>query len=125
MLFNTNKDKGRAGIALAIAYFGANGYTVSIPLNDTQEYDLIIDKDTILNRVQVKSTGRLEGNVFQVKLETYGGNNKLYSYVKDSNIDILFVVTSDGTLYSIPKNVIIQKTALRLNNDFDKYIVSI
>jgi hypothetical protein len=35
MLFETNQDKGRAGIAMAVAYFGANGYTVNIPLNDT------------------------------------------------------------------------------------------
>jgi hypothetical protein len=30
-----NKDKGKAGLSLAIAYFGTNGYTVSLPLNDT------------------------------------------------------------------------------------------
>ena len=36
MLFETNKDKGRAGMAMGIAYFGANGYTVNMPLNDTQ-----------------------------------------------------------------------------------------
>ena len=42
MLFETNKDKGRAGMSFAIAYFGSNGYTVSVPLNDTQWYDLII-----------------------------------------------------------------------------------
>ena len=36
MIFETNKDKGRAGMVLGIAYFGANGETVSIPLNDTQ-----------------------------------------------------------------------------------------
>ena len=36
MLFETNRDKGRAGMAMAIAYFGANGYTVNVPLNDTQ-----------------------------------------------------------------------------------------
>ena len=35
LLFETNKDKGRAGMALGIAWFGANGYTVNIPLNDT------------------------------------------------------------------------------------------
>ena len=33
--FETNKDKGRAGMALGIAWFGANGYTINIPLNDT------------------------------------------------------------------------------------------
>ena len=37
MIFETNKDKGRAWLADAIAYFGMNGYTVSIPLNDTQD----------------------------------------------------------------------------------------
>ena len=35
MLFETNKDKGRAGLAMGIAYFGANGYCVNLPLNDT------------------------------------------------------------------------------------------
>lgn len=35
MLLQTNKDKGRAGLSLAIAYYGTQGYTVSLPLNDT------------------------------------------------------------------------------------------
>lgn len=35
MVFDSNKDRGRTGLSLAIAYFGANGYTVSIPMNDT------------------------------------------------------------------------------------------
>ena len=35
MLFETNKEKDRAGLSAAIAYFGMNGYNVSIPLNDT------------------------------------------------------------------------------------------
>jgi hypothetical protein len=51
MIFETNQDKGRAGISMAIAYFGANGYTVSIPLNDTQWYDLIVEKDGIFQTV--------------------------------------------------------------------------
>lgn len=42
---------------MAIAYFSTNGYTVSIPLNDTQDYDLIVEKNGILQRVQVKATG--------------------------------------------------------------------
>lgn len=27
MLFNTNKEKGRSGLAVAIGYFGSHGYT--------------------------------------------------------------------------------------------------
>ena len=44
MIFNTNKEKGRAGLSLGIAYFGANRYCVNLPLNDTQWYDFVIEK---------------------------------------------------------------------------------
>ena len=61
MRFNTNREKGNSGlgiaIAIAIAYFATNGYTVSIPLNDTQDYDLVVEKDGILKTIQVKATG--------------------------------------------------------------------
>lgn len=30
---------------MAINYFTINGYTVSLPLNDTQWYDLVVEKD--------------------------------------------------------------------------------
>ena len=43
MVFNTNKEKGNSALGIAIAYFSTNGYVVSIPLNDTQDYDLIVD----------------------------------------------------------------------------------
>ena len=36
MKIDTIREKGNAGLSLGIAYFGSNGYTVSIPLNDTQ-----------------------------------------------------------------------------------------
>ena len=57
MLFLTNKQKGNTSLGIAIAYFTSNGYTVSIPLNDTQDYDLIVEKNSILKIVQVKSSG--------------------------------------------------------------------
>ena len=56
MKFNSNKEKGNTGLGIAIAYYSANGYTVSIPLNDTQDYDFIVDKDNILKKIQVKAT---------------------------------------------------------------------
>ena len=62
MIFNDNKNKGRAGLSLAIAYFGCNGYTVSLPLNDTQDYDLIVDDGKKLYKVQVKATGQKKEN---------------------------------------------------------------
>ena len=54
MIFETNKDKGRAGLSAAIAYFGMNGYNISIPLNDTQDYDLVIEKIINFKKYNVK-----------------------------------------------------------------------
>lgn len=46
------KQIGRIGLSMAINYFICQGYTVSLPLNDTQWYDLIIEKDGVLKTVQ-------------------------------------------------------------------------
>lgn len=39
------KITGRIGLSMAINYFTIKGYTVSLPINDTQWYDLIVEKD--------------------------------------------------------------------------------
>ena len=49
MDFKTNKEKGNTGLGIAIAYYSMNGYTVSIPLNDIQDYDLVIEKEDTIN----------------------------------------------------------------------------
>ena len=72
LLFETNKDKGRAGMALGIAWFGANGYTVNIPLNDTQWYDFVVEKDGIFKTVQCKATGSANN---AISLRSFGGTN--------------------------------------------------
>lgn len=48
MYFSTNKEKERASLGITIGYFSVNNYTVSIPLNNTQDYDLVVEKDGIL-----------------------------------------------------------------------------
>lgn len=104
MLFETNKDKGRAGMALGIAYYGANGYTVSAPLNDTQWYDFIIEKDGIFQTVQCKATGSSNN---EVSLRSSGGTKGIpYDWVKNHEIDYLFCVDKDMNMYSIPGKVI-------------------
>ena len=76
MNFKTNKEKGNSGLGMAIAYFTTNGYIVSIPLNDTQDYDLIIEKNGELRTVQVKATGcKTASGTYQVALKSCGGTN--------------------------------------------------
>ena len=72
MIANTNKDRGRVGLSLAIAYFGANGYTVSLPLNDTQWYDMIVEKDGIFQTVQCKFSSSENA---EISLTSKGGTN--------------------------------------------------
>ena len=100
MIFETNKDKGRAGMALGIAYFGANGYTVNIPLNDTQWYDFVIEKDGIFQTVQCKATGSSD-NVISLR-STGGTKGSTYDFVLDHNLDFLFCLDKDQNMFVIP-----------------------
>ena len=100
MLFETNQDKGRAGMSMAIAYFGANGYTVSIPLNDTQWYDLIVEKNGIFSTVQCKATGSADN---AISLRSTGGTKgKVYDHVLEHPVDYLFCLDGSMNMYVIP-----------------------
>ena len=100
MIFETNKDKGRAGMALGIAYFGANGYTVNIPLNDTQWYDFVIEKDGIFQTVQCKATGSSD-NVISLR-STGGTAGSSYDNVLNHPVDYLFCLDGGMHMYVIP-----------------------
>ena len=138
MNFDTKRNIGNAGLSMAIAYFGSNGYTVSIPLNDTQDYDLVVDFNGELKKIQVKASGYKSTNdSFQVQLKTVSGTTrKPYKTVKETNIDYLFCLCGDGTMYLIPKDCIKNKNTLNLSKqkskfsktkaiDYSKYIVTI
>ena len=100
MIFKTNKDKGRAGMAMGIAYFGANGYTVSIPLNDTQWYDFIAEKEGKFYTIQCKATGSAN-NV--ISLNSKGGTDgTVYDNVINHDVDYLFCLDKDQNMFVIP-----------------------
>lgn len=118
MVFDTNKRRGNAGLSYAIAYFGCNGYTVSVPLNDTQDYDLIVDDGISLKKVQVKATSQMKGGEYVVSLKSSGGTKgTIYKTVKDTDIDLLFVLCANKSAYLIPKEVITQRSALTLKTN--------
>lgn len=125
MNFKTNKDKGNTGLGIAIAYYTSNGYTVSIPLNDTQDYDLIVDKDKELKKIQVKSTGcKTKYGNYQVSLRSCGGTKgKTYKTLIDTNIDELFILTEDFNIYILPIEEINNKATLNICEKYYKYKV--
>lgn len=130
MVFETNKDKGRAGLSAAIAYFGMNGYTVSIPLNDTQNYDLVIEKDNIFQKVQCKATGSKDGKIdFRI---TSGQQRKTIGTLLDSQLDIVFCINENQTMFCIPfqdilnantKSIYLREQSSNCALDTSKYIV--
>ena len=117
MVIETNRDKGRAGLSLAIAYFGSNGYTVCLPINDTQWYDMIVEKDGKMQTVQCKFTGSKHN---EIMLRSCGGTNgSVYDNVLDHPLDILFCADKDKNLFVIPmedlrKNGNMKSITLRL-----------
>ncbi len=111
-----SKKQGDVGLGLAVAYFSGLGHTVSIPLTDSQAYDLLVD-DGRIKRVQVKTT--TEKNVYgryQVELRTLGGNQSYHTQKKfdSSAVDLVFIVTEEGTKYLIPVNRIKARSRMSL-----------
>lgn len=127
MKFITNKEKGNSGLGMAIAYFATNGYVVSIPLNDTQDYDLVIEKDGELKTVQVKATGcKTKNENYQVALKSCGGTRgATYKTLIKTNVDFLFILNEQMEMYLIPKEKIQNKTTLNLCEKYEKYRVNI
>ena len=123
MVFSTNKEKGHSSLGIAIAYYSSNGYTVSIPLNDTQDYDLIVDKDDNLKKVQVKSTAcKTKYGNYQVALKSCGGTKgTTYKTVIETKIDELFILTEDLKIYIIPIGEINNKSTLTICDKYGKY----
>ena len=127
MNFKTNKEKGNSGLGIAIAYFSTNGYTVSIPLNDTQDYDLVIEKNNNLSTVQVKATGcRRNSGIYQASLKSCRGTKGItYKSVLDTKVDFIFILSGNKEMYLIPKKEILNKSTINLCNKYKKYKVSL
>ena len=126
--------KGRLALTKAIHYYTQQGYIVSIPLNDEQSYDIVIEKDNIFTPVQCKYTGQTARNnddAYVANLRTIGGNGKVYRRVNEET-GLLFCMRADGICYSIPiENITntstIQLVTKPLKNGFDTsiYIVEV
>lgn len=123
---NYKSWQGNLGLGRAIAYYTSKCIPISIPLNDTQGYDLVVDRGK-LEKVQVKTTQyrNKETNNFIVQLGNTGGSSgkSIIRKFDRTKSDILFVVTIEGTLYEIPTNVIKSKRAINLNREYEIFKV--
>ena len=124
-----SKKQGDVGMCYAIAYYSRLGWTISIPITDSQDYDLLVENtDNNILKVQVKTSRYLtEGGTYQVSLKTCGGNKSGQTIKKmDKNyIDLVFVLVDDGSCYSIPTEKIESSGSMNLGDKYSEFKVSL
>lgn len=126
-MFNnlTTVTQGSVGLAYAIAAYTKLGFIVSVPLNDNQSYDLVVEQDGFLQRVQVKTTRQIkkDSKFYTVELKRTRSNktaNNCYNFDPD-DAERLFILTEQGIQYDIPCVDITTTTSLTLTDKWDKY----
>ena len=123
------KQQGDIGVAKAIYFYTALGYTVSIPNTDNSKYDLVIDKDKKLKKVQVKTTSfKTKYGIYQAMLKTSGGNKSWSGEVgriHKENVDLVFILTEDGSVYEFPSDILDGSSTVNLGKDKEKFRVAL
>ncbi len=110
----TTQRKGDIAVSQAIASFTKMGLDVSIPLTESASYDLILDVNNKLKRIQVKfCSGK------HVDLRRIHSNSKGYVVKKVQNhvYDWLYVLKLDGSEYLI-KKCLINRRAIKLTDEY-------
>ena len=136
MKIESNKNKGNTyqsiqgnmGLGKAISYFTSLGYSVALPLNDTQKYDIIVDFNGGLQRVSVKTSrySRKGDNLtFEVGLKNSGGSRGkgIIRNFDNTTCDYVFIYTADESLYLIPALEITAVSTITVGNKWTEYKV--
>ena len=121
--------QGNLGLGKAIEYFVSNGYTVSIPLNDTQNYDLVVEIDGKLNKISVKTSRQTNNGIsYSVQLRNTGGNKggEVRQIPFDNaSCDYLFIYTANEKTYLIPAKEISAKNCICIGVKYSEFEVKI
>ena len=104
---------------------GDVGMGVAIPLTDSQDYDLIVEIDTQLYKVQVKTTRHQAPNGnYMVELRTKGGNRSGKETIKnfqDKDSDLLFIVANNEDTWLISTKELELINSITLGNKYKQY----
>lgn len=94
--------KGDLAVAQAVATFTRLGTDVSLPLTESASYDLVVDKEGKLFRVQVRFSSDKE-----VGLRKIHSNSKGYvvKVLKKNAFDWLYVLNSTGKEFLITRDL--------------------
>lgn len=121
------KTLGRLGLSMAINYFTVKGYTISIPMNDTQWYDLVIEKDGKFYTVQCKATATKNK---AIDFRSTGGTkgSEYDNILNHPELDYLFCIDEDLNMWNIPakelpkqKQIVLRFEPTKNNQGFQTY----
>jgi hypothetical protein len=119
-----SKMQGNVGLGAAIAHYTAAGYVVSVPLNDSQDYDLVIDSGICLKKVQVKTTRFQDDNNGHYIVMLCSCNLQGKTTFDNTAVDEVFVLTEEGTKYVILAHDIKVKNSISLGPKYEKYKIA-
>lgn len=112
----TSNIKGQLAVSKAEIRAFELGYIPSRPLYDNK-YDLLIDKNSKIERVQVKYADGKSSNstgVVVVKLEYIDRKNIVHTYQEDQIDALVVYVPKIERLCIFPKNVFVNKRKLNI-----------
>lgn len=92
--------KGDTAVAQAIATFTKLGYDVSIPLTESASYDLLIDTNKDLKRIQVRYSSTGEADLRRIHSNSAG---YVIKKAKENAYDWLYILKNTGEEYLIKK----------------------
>ena len=114
------KERGDYAVGQAINFFISNGYEVCLPIGDKRDYDLVVEKNGVLSKVQVKYAGLYTASgTCKVGLRITGGNQS-FNYAKKYKVDafdFLFVYTAKGEKYLLPWDKITFRNELSIETE--------
>jgi PD-(D/E)XK endonuclease len=128
---NPSAPGSQSGLSVAARWFLDRGYAVSVPLEPTA-YDLVVESDDGLKRVQVKTTRRVQASgryTVRTSRQVHtasarrnaNGNRRAVPYTADS-VDLFFIVTP-SRCYIIPIAVTGSRLTIVLDDKYAAYAV--
>lgn len=101
--------QGNVGLGSAIAYFTSHSIPVCLPLNDTQKYDIVVEIDGEMKKVQIKtSRQKTPAGGYAIQLKNSGGSSgkSVIRNFDNTLVDYVFVLTGNSKKYLIPSSEI-------------------